>query len=138
MLLLTLSMYTKGPVPPSSPPQMYKKQNVQKTKDSKKCVRCSAHACAVMLSIRHFSPRMRGWPKGHVSPATRDRQLQGTQSYLIAAVASLARPLYTAAHVQESFMEARVIVFILNEDWLDSIPCNQEFEALIARKPGFR
>lgn len=31
-------------------------------------------------------------------------------------------------------MEARVVIFVINEDWLDSIPCNQEFEALITRK----
>jgi len=27
-----------------------------------------------------------------------------------------------------------VVIFVINEDWLDSIPCNQEFEAVITRK----
>lgn len=50
-----------------------------------------------------------------------------------------ASPL-TSPHFapQESFIEARVVVFVINEDWLDSIPCNQEFEALITRKRRFR
>lgn len=39
---------------------------------------------------------------------------------------------------QESFLEAHVIVFIVNQDWLDSIACNQEFEAMITRKMKFR
>eukprot|EP00955_Chlamydomonas_euryale_P043447 352594-Chlamydomonas_euryale.AAC.12 len=36
--------------------------------------------------------------------------------------------------MQESFLEARVVIFVINEDWLDSIPCNQEFEAVLTRK----
>ncbi|KAG2491383.1 hypothetical protein HYH03_010175 [Edaphochlamys debaryana] len=43
-----------------------------------------------------------------------------------------------AMYLRESFVEARVVVFVINEDWLDSIPCNQEFEALITRKNNFR
>ena len=43
-----------------------------------------------------------------------------------------------AMYLRESFVEARVVVFVINEDWLDSIPCNQEFEAQITRKVGFR
>lgn len=39
---------------------------------------------------------------------------------------------------QEAFLESSVIVFVVNEDWLDSIPCNQEFEALIRRKKNYR
>eukprot|EP00983_Pelagomonas_calceolata_P021057 661763-Pelagomonas_calceolata.AAC.1 len=39
-----------------------------------------------------------------------------------------------AMYLRESFLEASVVIFVINEDWLDSIPCNQEFEALITRK----
>ncbi|KAL6756657.1 hypothetical protein V8C86DRAFT_2644588 [Haematococcus lacustris] len=36
-------------------------------------------------------------------------------------------------YLRESFLEARVVVFVINEDWMDSIACNQEFEAMVTR-----
>ncbi|KXZ45697.1 hypothetical protein GPECTOR_51g682 [Gonium pectorale] len=42
-----------------------------------------------------------------------------------------------AIYLREAFLEARVVVFLLNQDWLDSIPCNQEFEGLIRRKSTY-
>lgn len=41
-----------------------------------------------------------------------------------------------AVYLREAFLEARLVIFLFNQDWLDSIPCNLEFEGLIKHKPG--
>ncbi|GLC46723.1 hypothetical protein PLESTM_001916300 [Pleodorina starrii] len=43
-----------------------------------------------------------------------------------------------AIYLREAFLEARCVVFLVNQDWMDSVPCNLEFEGLIKKKMNFR